>query len=372
MNTVTEEKTEISTIDKEIVAQKRAAWGNLGELIYTKEIGLQLRTQKALSKIKLPTKIEDVPQAELLLKEVKQEKAGVEFDRKSITSKFDDVSKRLMENEKSFDLPISNLTSAIISIKKQDEERQRLANKKAEALKACREFIQTTRNNSEGKFKQLIIDKVKAVYEWALGDGEIAAGEEEEVIQLALKRLTDVNFKIQYPLNPHDVSLVSTDEFVKMCNELLIVDPKPYLADYENQLRAKFSDYAVAVNNKAEALRQAELEARKKSEEAFLVNQNANAAAKLDAIAEPVNAVLMNQTKELKKSYEIDMEENCQSMIAIMTAFTAHLDLCLPKLKVNKWFSFTPSQAANALAKVKCDDNNFAPVGIKFKSVDKL
>jgi hypothetical protein len=41
-------------------------------------------------------------------------------------------------------------------------------------------------------------------------------------------------------------------------------------------------------------------------------------------------------------------------------------------LKVNKWFAFTPNQAATALAKVKCDDNNFAPAGIIFKEVDKL
>jgi hypothetical protein len=55
-----------------------------------------------------------------------------------------------------------------------------------------------------------------------------------------------------------------------------------------------------------------------------------------------------------------------------MAAFTANLQLCLPKLRVTKWMAFTPSQAAGALAKVKNDDNNFSPSGITFKKVDKL
>ncbi len=185
---------------------------------------------------------------------------------------------------------------------------------------------------------------------------------------LALSRFTDADFKIITPTNAY--LLISPAEFSAMCNELLTVDSKPYLATYENALRVKFSDYSVALVNKEQALALSKQESETAAQKIQSEKLNADTAAKLQSVA--IDPVVSTTTRALKKSYAIDMPETIQSVIAIMTAFTANIDKCLPKLNVNKWFAFTPAQAGTALAKVKCDDNDFAPAGVIFKSVDKL
>jgi hypothetical protein len=77
--------------------------------------------------------------------------------------------------------------------------------------------------------------------------------------------------------------------------------------------------------------------------------------------------------KALKKAYEVDMPETFDSVMKIFSAFMANKQKCLEKVNIKKWFvSFNADSAAKALAKVKSDDNQFAPLGIVWKEVDKL
>ncbi|MDQ3047667.1 MAG: hypothetical protein M3R27_08980 [Bacteroidota bacterium] len=356
-------------IDQEIVEKKRAAWGTLGTQIYEKELLLQARAQASLAKLKTPANIKEVAEAEKTLKEVKAEANAIATERKGITSKFDDVTKRLMEPEKSFLEPVQKFEAAIISLKKTDQERQQKENEKQAALIKCREFLVNTRNNADAEFKEKILTKVNKAYEYALGDGDISLADLPDYLILASTRLKEVDVKISYPLNTFPS--ISTDEFVKMCNEILIVSPAPYLAQYQNDLRAKFSDYEVALLNKVSAIALSKQEAEAAKKVIVEEKQNADVAAKLETFA-AVTPTITSGLKELKESYEIDMPETVESAIAIMTAFTLNLTACLDKLKVNKWFAFTPAQAAVALAKIKSDKNSFSPTGLTFKVVNKL
>jgi hypothetical protein len=369
--TATETKKLVAKIDIDptMMEKKRIAWGDLGVSIYENELLIQARAQQSIAKIKIPTKIEEVKDAEVLMKEIKADCAAITNSRKSITSKFDDVSKRLMEPEKSFLPHIEALEKSIIALKKADEEKKRVESQKIEKRKQCREFLINTKNNAEAAFQNKINEKVAKVYEYALGEGNIGMAELADFIKLALTRLTEVDFKIQYPLNSFS-DVVTTDEYMALCNELLIFDSKKYLSQYENEIRAKFTDYEVALNNKAEALKLAKDAAAAKAQDIQNEKANADVAAKLSTLA--IAPVVSNDLKALKQSYELDMEESVENMIAIVTAFAANIHLCLPKLKVNKWFACTASQLGIALAKVKCDDNNFQPSGITFKQVDKL
>lgn len=372
METVTENTPATVELNQEqqvIAEKKKVLWADLGLSIYKQELALQAKAQQSLAKIKMPTRIESVVVAESILKEVKADQAAIQNERKLITSQFDTVAKRLMEPEKSFEGPLADLTNAIIALKKADEEKQRAARQKIEQTAKCREFLILTRNNADSAFKTKILEKINKAYEYALGAGDVALADLPDFIVLMLSKLTDLDFKIPYPLNSFS-QFVTTDEFMALCKEILIVDAKPYLAEYENELRQKFSDYEVAINNKAQALQLAQQEKEQKAQQISAEKVNADTAAKLESIS--VTPTVMTTGKALKKSYEIDMPETVESMIAIMTAFTMYIDLCMPKLKVNKWFAFTPAQAAISLAKVKCDDNDFSPAGLTFKTVDKL
>ena len=140
---------------------------------------------------------------------------------------------------------------------------------------------------------------------------------------------------------------------------------------FANEIEAKFFDYAVAFSNKEVALKQAEEEKAKKAQEIADAQQNQAVANKLESVAQAVT-VDTPMTKALKKSYAIDMPETIESALLIQAAFVSNLQLCLPKMRVTKWFDLKVSQCGDALAKLKCDDNNFQPSGIQFKEVDKL
>lgn len=349
---------------------KRAAWGQLGVNIFNKDLEFQARAQASIAKLIIPSSIEEVAQAEAILKEVKAEGVALKNDRLAITRPVDTRIAQLTIPEKSFDEPTKKVEQAIIVLKKAEEARKQQEYKRLDELKQCREYLTTIRNNAESKFKQTNIDKVAAVYSHALGKGDISADMVTDYIKFAVGRRDAVEFDCEFPKNTYQ--LVKDEEFKAMCQELLIFDSKRFINEYENQLKEKFSDYAVALKNKAQALANAEKEKKEKEAAIESEKNNANIAAKLESVATPVDAVLSTTTKALKQSYAIDMPETVESMIAIMTAFTAHINLCMPKLNVSKWFSFTPSQAGAALAKVKGDDESFKPAGITFKVVDKL
>ncbi len=150
-------------------------------------------------------------------------------------------------------------------------------------------------------------------------------------------------------------------------------NPEQYIQLYTNELRKKFIDYSVAYSNKKQAIELAAKEDEEKQKALIEEANNKETAIQLESVSEVLEVTVSGpEIKALKKSYEVNMPETVESVIMIMAAFTANLQLCMPKLKVTKWFKFTPDQAATALAKVKCDDNNFAPKGITFKEVEKL
>lgn len=372
MSEVTETKEVQVTYDSNVIAQKRVTWGDLGESIYKKEMNIQLMAQQSIGKIKIPSSIKDIPDAERMLKEVKADCAAIVLERKSITSKLDDLGKRLMVPEKSFEEPLLLLSNSIISIKKQEEQRINAENLKRDSINRCREFLTTTKNNMDAKFKQMLSDKVEKVYVYALGDGDIKPAEVNDFLKnVVLPKLSVEHFKIEYPLNTY-TQFITHSEYAEMCKEIINIHAGPYIAEYENRLRVKFSDYAVAYENKIQALENSRIEAELEKQRIESEKANADIAAKLDAISASAEPIVTTGVKALKQSYEVEMPETLQSALTILTAFSAHLNLCQAKLRVSKWFSLTPAQCAKALSQVKCDDNTFAPAGIIFKQVDKL
>lgn len=364
----TTEITTLTPVQQTESELKRKPWGDLGVRIYQIDIELQLRAQEALKTLITPTKIEDVAKAEAALKAVKATAIIISNDRKSVTNPVNTRMSELMLPEKSFEEPCKKVEAAIIALKKADQERQRLENQKLEELKKCREWLTTTKNNTDAAFKSKVLDKVDKVYGHALGKGDASADMVKEYLEFAISRLSAVEFEKEFPLNTFQ--LVPAEQFQSMCQELLIFDFNVYKADYTNQLNLKFSDYAVALTNKAQAIANAKKESEQKAAAIESQKANANIGAKLEAVA--ITPIVQGTNKALKQSYAINMEETVQNAIAILTAFTAHLDLCLPELSVSKWFSFTPAQAGTALAKVKTKDDSFNPAGITFKTVDKL
>lgn len=358
---------ELATKEQSL-ASKREAWGKLGVSIYEKDLEFQVRAQSIIKEIITPSKIEDVAEAEKRLKEVKRKKKELQNDRLSVTNPVKNRLDELANAENSIDEFTDKAENAIKELKRNYETEQLQKTKKAEQIKKCKESLTILKNNSFEWFRKCNIEKCSKAYEYALGDGKITIETVNKFKETCINRRKPEEFSIITPKNTYD--LISQEEYNEICFDILGFDPSEFIKEYSELLNVKFSDYAVALNNKAESLRIAKEEDEKKQAEIAQKAQMANVAAKLESVA--VEPTVQQVIKPLKQSYAIDMPENIESVAILWTAFIANLTICLPKLNVTKWFSLTPTQVAGALAKVKNDDNNFNPTGIVFKVVDKL
>lgn len=362
--------TEVANIDQSVLAQKKNAWANMGEAVYKSEMQLQASAQAALKDLTLPLKIEDVPESEDRLRKLKSAQKEIEKRRKEITTPLDELASRLMQPEKSFNEPIKLLSESIITIKRNYEAEQRaIREKEAEKLNLV-QSINMQKNDADAFYKTKINNYITKAFEHALQNAEITPDNVDGFIKQCDAKYSVADFTPQKPVLYAKYHTAQDVEV--LLNEHWRIDSSGYVLMFQSQLRNKFSDFSVAFHNKQDALIKAKKEEEERLKAIEAEKQNKNLANQIDTMSTPLNAMVTPNVSALRKSYEVDMPETVESVIAIMAAFTANLPLCLPKLKVNKWFSFTPNQAAIALSKVKCDDNNFKPQGITFKEVDKL
>ena len=181
--------------------------------------------------------------------------------------------------------------------------------------------------------------------------------------------VTAARFEIKE--QPFIPTKITSEESLQVWKKYFPIDVSPYVQSFRDGLAAKLSDYPVAFANKEQALKIQQDEAKATADALALKQQQSELASKMQQAAQPVSVEPVI-TKALKKSYEVDMPDSVESILQVMAAFSANIHLCMPKLKVTKWWSFTPLQAANALGKVKSDNNSFEVTGITFKEVDKL
>jgi len=360
-----------TTNEQSIINKKYHEWGKMGIRVRHGELELQMRAQDALKKLEvLPNSIADVPAAEATLKEVGALKRDIEANRKAITSKFDPVFERLMAPEKSFAEPMQAFVTAIISIKKQEELKAQQRKNKADELARIRQSLITTQVHYDAEFKTLIAEKVGSAFLWALQKGTMPGAEIEDYCDRLKFKIKESLFDIE---EPTAVRYFDQDaaEIKSIIAEVWKINRADYVTLFATELEKKFSDYEVAYQNKQQALALAKEEQIRRIREIEEQKQHAEIAATLDAVSTDIS-VELSAIKALKKCYEVDMPETFDNAMKILSAFMANKQKCLEKVNIKKWFSFDASSAAKALAKMKSDDNAFAPLGITWKEVDKL
>jgi len=360
--------SDVATQNQAILVQKKEAWGQMGIAVYQAEQSLSLEAQNALNNITLPTKIEEVPEAEEMLKEIKKACTTITIKRKEITSKFDDVTARLMAPEKSFADPVKQLSDAIIAVKKSYQIEQDKLRNIADEKQRCREFFQNKKIEAESKLENKLFDGVSRCYENAL-QSNIEPKDIAHYKDMSCNAITDKMFLATPPQFTHQ--FITGEDVLSIASEVWVIDSSSYVTRFATEIESKFSDYDVAFANKAQALANSKKEEADKQAEIEQAANQQKMAVKIEAaVSQPVVETV--DTKALKQGFIVDMPENVESVLMIMAAFSANLNLCMQYLKVTKWFSFTAQQAATALGKCKCDDNAFAPSGIIFKQIDKL
>lgn len=274
-----------------------------------------------------------------------------------------------MAPEKSFAGPLQSYTAAIIAIKQEEAKKELERRMRSDEMSRIRQAIITALARHDAEFRTLIEERVGQAFSHALEKGIKPEEIEDYCGRVIFKVKESHYFEALYP--KFTPVYTSGDEVKATIDELWKLNPADYLATFTQELTKKFSDYEVSYLNKLEALAQASLGQERRLREIEEEKNQRVAAAELDAHATDMS-VEVSGVKALKKAYEVDMDETFDNAMKILSAFMANKQKCIEKTNVKKWFSFDASSAAKALAKVKSDDNAFAPVGIVWKEIDKL
>lgn len=362
----TKPTTELSEIDQ----KKFRAWGNTGLVINNLKTELELTAQKAMLSIKTPESIEDVPAAMEKLKELARVRNELSKYRKERLKKINDFLDSLIVYEQSIEPVEQQLKTKIIEIKSAHQKLLDAKKKHSDELETIRTIVKQFLIQHDFNCRSAISNQVSKSLEWALNN-DVKPENLSEYFDKCSNKFTLLDFSAERPT----VKLVYTDptEAELIFDETFHIDANAYLNLYRSELEKKFSDYTTAYANKKDALALSIKEEAEKQAELDAAKQNSEMAVNLEAAATPLIPDNVGApVRALKKAFELDMPENQESVIQLMRAYVANRVFCDTKLKVTKWFSFTPNQMAIALTKVKNDDANFQPAGIIFKEVEKL
>lgn len=357
--------------------QIAAAWSKMGLLMRETDMKLQAMAQSALQKIKIPTTIDEIIDAEKLVVELRADYNSILEERKKVTSKLDGAIAHLMEPEKLITPAVKPLVDAILSLKKLAEEQNNKVKYHSEEIKRIKEQIANHITNFDATCKQKIVELVDKAYSFALGNGDIKAEEVENYISRLMKsdKTSEKEFKISEPDFHLKYTHTTSDERKELWENAIfgLKEPMIYRQDLHDALTAKFEFYDIAVKNKAESLKLAAQEREAAEAEIKKQASEAETANKLNSISTVHDATPVSTHKELKKVYTIDMiGENWNDATMVMTAFVANLDKCKDEIRVKNIWNLSIAQMAVALQNIKNKDNAFEFGTLKFKLTDKL
>ena len=366
------ENTNTPTV-KKTHEQIAAAWQKLGANYSALDMKLQAMAQSVIKKIKIPTTIAEIADAEKLVTELRNDYTSIMNERKLLTGKLDAAITHLMEPEKLIVPAIAPLTNAILSLKKQAEAEANKLKYHADEIKSIKESIANHITNHDANCKRKIIDLVDKAYSFALGNGDVKVEEVDTYISRCMKRVGEDEFKISAPVCTRNYT--TEIEFNELWENALfgLKEPMVYRDDLYTALKTKFEFYNIAVKNKVESLKQA---AEEKAAEENKISKEVKVAETsnaLNAISTTTEAVQTTTHKELKKVYMIDMVgENWGNATLVMAAFIANLDKCKEEIRVKNIWNLSIAQMSVALSALKNKDEKFEFGNLKFQLIDKL
>lgn len=355
------------------VTKKQNAFASYAVESHNLLSSLQTEATKVIANLSdIPTKIEQINDAEATLKTAKAELKTIKDKRLAQTSKLDKFFENFMAPEKSITLAVPAFEQAIIKLKNEKATADQVEANKVAELKRLKEYFLIHVNNKKAEFESMIAEYVANRFAYALKNAKDANTIGEWTLEdylfkcMGTKKTT--NFEITMPpvaSQHHNVATVWRDTVF----DNAYLDGKLMLGKFEGDIKDKFKYFAIALKDKEKALAHNENQVNEAKEQAATTAEQQNVGAKLSATASVLNDG--PAVKPLNEKYEIDMLSSEKNAITIMVAFTTNIDKVRGKVKAD-WMKLSVAQMGAALAAVKNDDNNFSVSGINFKVIQKL
>lgn len=373
MSTTTAELTSATPEQLAAIEKKKTAWSNFGLALHQKETEWQLKASAALNRLKVPVNLEEVPECEKILAEVKREFKEIADDRLKLTSRLDEVKKRCIAPEQLGGPAYAPVEKAIISLKSEHERRQREQQQKEQAKQNLILQLKNSVAEQLAGFRKMMVDELNQIYKMAFAQ-DVKPADISKWMFTYKTRFNENHFQP----TPADVAvtmstLLSLNDFNEAKREHYIIDQSALVTEWQNALTEKFSDYEVAYNNREAAIERADQETIQATHQIETNKVNEQIAASVEAVSTPLTMEVVVPVKELKRSFEVEMQENWDSAAVVVAAFWANFAKIRPMLgRVSKPSAFNIGQMANYLGKLKTEDNAFTASGISFKEIEKL
>lgn len=358
------------TTDPQLTA-KLSEWSKLITKAHTTELQLQAKCSELVNELAaLPTTAEDLHAAETVLKYVKASVVEEKEKRIAITSIFERVKTRMMQPENSVLAAIPAYEAAIISIKKTEKERLAKEQGRIDETARFRESFATHITNSHAAADTLIATKVIKCFEHCLTTnvqpGELLMDKMKAAITPEMIATTRPAYSAGVYLDITEVGAIWNEVIVKMA-----IPPADTIARYHAALEKQFEFYSVAFKNKEASLALAKQTAAEETARIETERGNAAVANKLEGMAETAT-VSTSTGKKLKSVYKLDMPDDWNSVVIIMTAFAANYATAKEKTRVKSPMALGLHQMGAALEALRTEDDRFSVSGLVWKTVDKL
>ena len=382
----------IIKVEQEITPEterKIIGWSKIGLLMHNIDLKLQIASQQTIAKIKIPTTVEEIVEAEKLVIELRSDYTSIQKDRKELTARFDAASEHLMKYEKAVAAAVPPLNEAILKLKKMAEEQKDKVQYHDNEIKSLKEKIGNYIAEHDAECKRKILHQVEKAYSYALGNVDIKLEELNSYLTKVKAALKIDDFLLKRPvvqqndntgIGPQNtyfgtwkITNITLDEAIEIWDIMApdATQPESYISLYFNDLETKFEHYNIAVKNKQASLEAAAKEAKEAEEKIKKDQSSLETANKLNSLANS-NATVNTTHRELKKVYTINLVENDEQFILnVAAAFITNLEKVRGGIRVKSLWKLSIEQMATALEWHKNKDANFE-CGVPFMLIDKL
>lgn len=352
------------------VVTKMAAWASIGRIVHDANINYQVKMQASIAKlIRKPGRLL-VTDAENALKEVKKELTDHTPERIKITSKFDAVKSQLSSSERLWKEAINAAAAELLIVKQEIKKEEDDAKLKTDELKRIREALMNRISEVDAGYKSMIAVRITDAYERAL-NGEAPTEDTRAFISAERAWATEEMFTMKQ--SQPKPTYTTPAEVEALWTELKTsVQPASfYTALFVSELDTKFEFYTIALKHKESSI--AASKAKQAETLASITKEKdlAAAGARLETVATTYTAMGATGAKALKQKWEVKMEDDLPSALAIISAFVGSIETCKGDIRAT-WMNVSVEQMAKALAWAKNKDERFTVSGINFVSVDKL
>lgn len=348
--------------------QRKQRWASFGEKFNTIEMQLQAQAQSVLTNLHIPSTVDEVLDAEIKLQEIKSVQKAIREKRLELISRpLGDLEKRISSPEKTLDEPILKLTEGIKKIKSEHEARKAKEQQRQAEIQRVTAIAQKHHAEQEQKCEAKVQEQVQKAYSYALSSGTVS----KENLQEYIKKCSDKLNVLDFAPDPLTLSNSILDEQTLSSLTNISFDSNKYVEKLRALMQEKFLLFELDLQNKKEALANAEKE---KQEALRKAEEEAQAAKTLAEVkSRSQSLVVEEEFKGLKKSYAVETNDSEECILAIIMAFVSNFNEVKEHLRLrSSMLNLKVDQMAEALAKLKNKDNRWEFTGVTFKVVEKL